>query len=237
MRTPGQGWLEFWNQQRTFSERFLQGNAELFFERSRALLDLRPHDEVLDLGAGSGHLCARIAPLVQSVCAVDGAPSSLRAARERLRHLQNVRWVHADLTRDPLPDALSSEGYSVVVCHSVLQYLPSHDAVERLMDVVSERASGAARLLFADLPGQHALVADAASQLRLGFGRGFVLDVLWALPVASLSRYAQLRQRAGVLEFSRERLLALGRRFGRRVRVIEGELTANASRRHLFVER
>jgi SAM-dependent methyltransferase len=237
MRTPGQGWLEFWNQQRTFSERFLQGNASLFFERSRALLDLRSHDEVLDLGAGSGHLSARIAPLVQSVCAVEGAPSLLTGARERLRHLSNVRWVHADLARDPLPAALSSEGYSVVLCHSVLQYLPSHSAVEWLLDAVSERASRAARLLFADLPGQRALLADAASQLRHGFGRGFGLDVLWALPIASLSRYAQLRQRAGVLTFSRERLLALGRRIGGRARVIEGELTANASRLHLFVER
>jgi hypothetical protein len=40
-----------------------------------------------------------------------------------------------------------------------------------------------------------------------------------------------------LLTFSAERLRALGQRFGGHVRVIEGQLTANASRRHLFVER
>ena len=237
MATPDPRWLDFWNEQRTFSERFLQGNADLFFERSQQLLGLGPDDHVIDLGAGSGHLCARIAPLVAAVCAVEGAPSSLEAARRRLQHLTNVRFVRTDLATGALPAAESSAGYSVVISNSVLQYLPSHDAVERLVDAVSALAAPAARLLFADLPGERALIADAASQLRHGFGRGFALDVLWALPVASLSRYAQLRQRAGVLTFSVERLCALGQRFGGRVRIIEGQLTANASRRHLFVER
>ncbi len=230
-------WVDFWNEQRTFSERFLQGNADLFFDRSQPLLKLGPGDHVLDLGAGAGHLCARMAPLVEAVCAIDGAPRSLEAARNRLRHLENVRCVRADLEDEPLPAALSSEGYSVIVCHSVLQYFPNHGAVERLIDAASALASPTARLLVADLPGERALVADATSQLRHGLGRGFALDVLWALPVASLSRYAQLRQRAGLLTFSAERLRALGQRFGGRVRVIEGQLTANASRRHLFVER
>ncbi|HMJ13142.1 MAG TPA: class I SAM-dependent methyltransferase [Polyangiaceae bacterium] len=237
MAARDQSWVDFWNEQRTFSERFLDGNARVFFERSRALLNLQPSDSVLELGSGTGHLCERIAPLVGSVCAVEGAPTALARAEERLRHLTNVRWVCADLVRDRLPAARAPDGYSVVVCHSVLQYLPSHDAVARLMDQLSSLVSTSARLLFADLPGQSKLLVDAASQLRHGVAGGFGSDVLWALPAACLSSYRRLRKRAGVLEFSPEILRALAERSGGRAEIIEGRLTANATRRHLFIER
>ena len=230
-------WLDFWNQQRTFSDGFMAGNARLFFERSRPLLALGPRDDVLDLGSGSGHLTELMAPLVRSVCAVDGAPRTVALGRERLHAHANIDWACVDLAGDAPPPARSGAGYSVIVCHSVLQYLPDHEAVARLFGRLAELAAPSARMLFADLPGEHALWRDVGSQVLHGLRRGFARDVLWALPVATVASYRRLRKQSGVLGFTRAELSRLGGVLGGEAQILEGGLTANASRRHLFVQR
>ncbi len=67
-----------------------------------AMLD--PGWEVADLGCGTGHLAAQLAPHVRRVVAVDGSTEMLTAARERVAPFANVEVVLGDLERLPVPD-------------------------------------------------------------------------------------------------------------------------------------
>lgn len=62
------------------------------------LLELaRPtlEDRCLDIGTGTGHTAARLAPLAGEVIALDPEPDMLDSARERYGHLPNVRFLQA----------------------------------------------------------------------------------------------------------------------------------------------
>ncbi len=72
----------------------------------RALATLLPGDWVVaDLGCGSGEVSALLAPRVGRVLAVDQSGPMLKAAGRRLRGVENVELIRADLASLPLPDA------------------------------------------------------------------------------------------------------------------------------------
>ena len=79
--------------------------VELFGERldlHLALSLLDPDAIVGDLGCGTGHLSAMVAPHVARVVAVDGSAEMLAAARQRTHGLANVELHHGDLEQLPL---------------------------------------------------------------------------------------------------------------------------------------
>src|SRR5579875_1637430 len=71
-----------------------------------ALADPRPHERVLDVGAGSGLLALAVASGVSEVIAVDRSPAMCRHLAERAAALalDNVTVVEADAACLPLPD-------------------------------------------------------------------------------------------------------------------------------------
>ena len=230
-------WSAFWNEQITFSRRFLRGNAALFVTRSEALLELGPDDVVLDLGSSFGHVARSLAPRVAEYCGVDASARALGACPPIRTRRGSARFERVDLARDPLPAARIAPGYTLVLGHSVVQYLPSHAAVDRLIDELSRVAAPNARMLLADLPTEGGAALDAASQLWHGLRGGYARHVAWALTLAPLSGYGRTRRSHGVLRFSEARLRELGARFGAETRVLSARLTANASRRHLYAKR
>jgi ArsR family transcriptional regulator len=83
-----------------------------------ALLD--PQLVVGDLGCGTGHMAALLAPHVSRVVAVDASSEMLEAARARLAATSNVELQQGDLERLPLDDA-SLDLASLAL---VLQFVP-----------------------------------------------------------------------------------------------------------------
>jgi 2-polyprenyl-3-methyl-5-hydroxy-6-metoxy-1,4-benzoquinol methylase len=66
---------------------------------------IEPGMRVLDLACGTGNHAIAAAERGAEVVAVDSDPQRLKAAEEAARKANvSVQWVHADLTRDPLPD-------------------------------------------------------------------------------------------------------------------------------------
>lgn len=96
--------------------------AELFGSRADlqlALALLDPALEVGDLGCGTGHLAAQLAPHVKRVVAVDGSEEMLLAARARVSALGNVELVLGDLERLPVPSA----SLDLATCALALHYV------------------------------------------------------------------------------------------------------------------
>ena len=84
-----------------------------------ALAFLSPELTVGDLGCGTGHVTALLAPHVRRVVAVDASEEMLAAARARLEGVPNVELHHGELEALPLADA----SLDVASLALVLQYV------------------------------------------------------------------------------------------------------------------
>jgi ubiquinone/menaquinone biosynthesis C-methylase UbiE len=113
----------------------------------------RPADACVDLGAGTGFVAMALAPLVDSVLAVDISPAMTAALAERAEQdgLRNIRTQVADLRAFSLPD----ESADLVVSSYALHHLANQD--KRVL------TAEAARWL---RPGGRIVIAD------MMFGRG-----------------------------------------------------------------
>jgi ArsR family transcriptional regulator len=86
---------------------------------------LDPAATVGDLGAGTGHFAARVAPFVERVVAVDASEEMLQAARDRLGGAPNVDLRCGNLEKLPIEDG----ELDVAVLLLVLHYLVEPQAV------------------------------------------------------------------------------------------------------------
>jgi SAM-dependent methyltransferase len=193
-------------------------------------------DVVLDVGCGTGDLAEWLAHDVRAYVGVDSSEAAVAQCRRRVPS-PSARFHRGELGRDPLPRALEGEGYTLLLLSSVLHYLPSQVAVDRVIAELRSVSAPGALLVIADLPGRGGLALDVLSQLAHGLRRGVMRDAARALVRAAIGPYADVRRRHGVLEFDEARLSALARGFGGRAVDVHGSLTANASRRQLVVRR
>lgn len=100
-RKHGQTWAES-----------VAGRMELHYSpgrtweaNARALIGLLELGDVIDLACGDGVLCELLATQARSVTGIDISATVLAAARKRLGHVANVRFVDADMHTLPLADA------------------------------------------------------------------------------------------------------------------------------------
>jgi ArsR family transcriptional regulator len=97
---------------------------QLFGQRflAPAVAALLPHDAVVvDLGCGTGHVLAQLAPFVSSIIGVDREPGMLAVARQRAAASPNAEIVEASLEAVPLPDALADLALCVLVLHHLAE--------------------------------------------------------------------------------------------------------------------
>ncbi len=116
-----------------------------------------------DLGCGTGHLAGVVAPCVREVVAVDGSPEMLDAARERLKELENVRFVAGELEALPLPDAC----LDAAVLNLVLHYVP--DPARVLRECARTLRPGGKLLLVDMLPHDREDYQQQMGHVWLGF--------------------------------------------------------------------
>jgi len=82
---------------------------------------LDPTWTVADLGAGTGHFSARVAPFVECVIAVDGSEEMLEAARRRLEDVANVEIRRGELEQLPLCDGEVDLAVMLLALHYVVE--------------------------------------------------------------------------------------------------------------------
>jgi ArsR family transcriptional regulator len=119
-------------QERTDSQSFFAGAAaewdtlrgQLFggqFSISACLGLISDSLIVADLGCGTGHIAAEIAPFVQRVISVDNSAAMLKAARRRLVNFPNVDLRRGELTSVPIDDGSCDAALIVLALTYVLQ--------------------------------------------------------------------------------------------------------------------
>ena len=83
---------------------------------------------VLDAGCGEGRNAVRLASRGAGVLAVDVSELALKNARENWPDAEGIEWRRADL----LEEAPEPDSFDVVLCDSVLHWMPDAEAVAAL---------------------------------------------------------------------------------------------------------
>ena len=136
---------------------------------------------VADLGAGTGHFSARIAPFVQRVITVDGSEEMLETARRRVDDVANVELRQGELERLPLCDGEVDLAVLLLALHYVVE--PTAALRE------------AARVL---APGGRLVIVD----MRLHSREAFLEDMGHVWPGFDEATLAGSSQEAGLCDFT-----------------------------------
>jgi ArsR family transcriptional regulator len=157
-------------------EEMFGGSAHL--HALAGLLD--EHWTVGDLGCGTGHVAAALAPFVARVIAVDRSNDMLQAARRRLRESPTVEVRRGELEALPIDDATLDAATLMLVLHH------TPDPAVVLADVARTLRPGG-RLLVTDmLPHDHEEYRQQMGHIWLGFPEEQLRRLLSAAGFASI---------------------------------------------------
>jgi SAM-dependent methyltransferase len=154
---------------------------------------------LLDLGCGPGFALETLAPRVGAAVGADVAPRLLDLARERLAGHANVTLVALDPAAPGDLAPLGATRFTLVVVHSVLQYLPDLEAVDALLRAVRGVVAPGARVLVSDVPRGGGRLADVVGLLRGAARQGRLREALARVVRLRRSSYAAARARLGLL--------------------------------------
>ena len=147
------------------SQQFFAGTAgrwdklrrELYGDQftTDAMLALIPSNYVVaDLGCGTGHLTAELAPRVARVIAIDNSPQMLKAARKRTADLPNVDLRQGDLESLPIDSATCDAAMLILVLTYAADPAPVIHEMSRILK-----------------PGGRAVIVDLLPHARDDFRR------------------------------------------------------------------
>lgn len=158
----------------TASQRFFESGAGQWDKLREEMFGGSPHLHALaglldetwtvgDLGCGTGHVAAALAPFVARVVAVDRSSDMLQAARRRLRESPNVEVRRGELEALPIEDGSLDAATLMLVLHH------TPDPAVVLADVARTLRPGG-RLLVTDmLPHDHEEYRQQMGHIWLGF--------------------------------------------------------------------
>jgi len=168
---------------RTTSQEFFSSSAgqwdklrdELFGDRFHlaALAALADPEWVLgDLGCGTGHVSAALAPFVARVVAVDASAAMLQAAKRRLHGASNVELRRGDLEALPIDDGRLDAATLMLVLHHVAE-------PERALAEVARVSKPGGRIVVVDmLPHDRESYRQRMGHVWLGFAEDHVARLL-----------------------------------------------------------
>jgi ArsR family transcriptional regulator len=152
-----------------------------------ALLDLFDSDWIVgDLGCGTGHISAAIAPSVARVIAIDESGPMLAAARERLAPLPNIDIREGHIESLPLEDASLDVAVMFLVAHFMTDPARAMQEVRRVL-----KPNG--RLLIVDLLPHDREELAAQGHIWQGFSEEQITGWLSSVGFTN-SRYRPLAQ-------------------------------------------
>jgi len=103
---------------------------------------LPPNPIGFDMGCGSGRWAKLVAPKIEKLSCIDASSSALNIAKKNLSHLDNIVFIHAGASDNPLPNNSQDFGYSLGVLH----HIP--DTAKALKDCVKMLKTGAPFLIY-----------------------------------------------------------------------------------------
>ena len=98
--------------------------------------------EGFDMGCGSGRWAKLVSPKITKLSCIDASAEALSVAKQNLREMKNIVYIHAGVSDKPLPPNSQDFGYSLGVLH----HIP--DTSSALRDCVEMLKPGAPFLVY-----------------------------------------------------------------------------------------
>jgi SAM-dependent methyltransferase len=228
-------WTKFWQQQSAVSDKLLGQLLEVFVERIKPVLQWHAGDVVLDIGCGPGELARLIKDQVREIHGVDISKSYIGRARERFARDDNVFFHELDPERYTDLSFLPTRKFSLIICHSVIQYYRGPEDLQNLIREVGRIALPGARLLIADIPSGKGRLREAAGLALAGLKGGYLREVVKTFVALMGQTYRRARSSGGLWNLEPKILLRCAQATAAEYEVIEQPLTAYHSRRHLLL--
>jgi len=147
-------------------------------QRLASKLPLHLTSNVLDVGPGDGAFLRVIASRVRRCCGVDPSANAVAKLTTLFRDVPNVEFVVGAAEAIPFEDG----EFDIVVINSVLQILPSAEAVERALAELVRVVTPGGFAFVGDLPFRselsRGLIVHMARKFREYGARGFLRNIL-----------------------------------------------------------
>jgi SAM-dependent methyltransferase len=228
-------WIKFWQEQSTVSDKLLGQLLEVFVERVKPVLQWHAGDIVLDIGCGPGELARLIKDQVREIHGVDISKSYIGRARERFARDHNVFFHELDPEHYTDLSFLQPRRFSLIICHSVIQYYRGSEDLQNLIIEGGRIALPGARLFIADIPSGEGRLREAAGLALAGLKGGYLGEVLKTFIGLMGQTYLRARSSGGLWNLEPEILLRCAQGTAAECEVLEQPLTAYRSRRHLLL--
>jgi SAM-dependent methyltransferase len=184
-------------------ERFWATGPEIVDKVLAALqVELRPEDDVVELGCGLGRLTRVLAERTRSVRALDVSGEMLRRARELNPQLTNVEWIQCDGRTLTGVDDASADAF---FCHVVFQHVPDPAITYGYVSDIGRvlRPGGWAAFQVSNDPALHRHprgMQALALRVRAAAGRGpsGATHPAWLGSAVDLGRLRDTAERAGL---------------------------------------
>jgi ubiquinone/menaquinone biosynthesis C-methylase UbiE len=234
--TQKNNWINFWNGQSVYSDKFFYEYMNILLERSAKLLNPGPNDIVLDIGCGSGVLPQILHKKVKEIHCVDTAPQMIEKARKVMAGADNVFFYVLDPDNFTDFSMLEDKKFDLIYAASVVQYYPDIKALENLIKEIVRIAKPEYRALITDIHDKHSLIKDAGTQLWEALKKKYILDLIRAfVKIKFFSNYMSVKETQGFLTTNRNELESLVAKMKIKGEVRDDSLTVAGGRLHLFL--
>jgi ubiquinone/menaquinone biosynthesis C-methylase UbiE len=115
----------------TYDAQWTDYPTSVEFKAVLSALDVRPHDLIVELGAGTGRLTTILAGMGATIVALDIASSALELNRSKCAKIPGakVHYIAADACYLPVRSSIGSR----VVSSQLLEHIPTEDERRRLV--------------------------------------------------------------------------------------------------------
>jgi len=239
-KESSRNWIEYWSQDDFWvRSKLWRINAELFFRRVAPILQFRKTDSVLNLGCGPGYLEMHLAPIVESIYALDTSEQFVSLCQKNCEVYPNVTVKR--LKEENYTDlSVCGRRFQTFLCVSLVQYYRDMSEVEALIRSAQGTALPGAQMLIADLPQKRGLVGfawDGVYSFLLSLREGYPLVFLstaWSWLRKSWLE-CPLRETTQPLYFSIPEIKDLIRRMKLNATIITTNLSVYANRPSLLI--
>lgn len=235
--SSGTPWANYWNSQNIWTDSALwRRQMQVFVRLSDQVLGYSKDDNVLDFGCGSGHFAELATDVVGTIVCADMSEHYVSLCQKKFATAKNVTVVRVAPDMSDL--AVVGEGFTKVLCFSVLHYFAELDHVAAFVRGMQRCCVPGAKLLIADIGSEQRTWKNRFDALTFSLREGMLLPVVSMIYKTWFgdSQYRNVKSEQRYLDIPDGYFDTLGQRLGVRATYLDTQFTINTNYQNVLIE-